>query len=698
MKKDAALQLLRTAVGTSKVNFREGQWEAIDALVNEGQKLLVVQRTGWGKSSVYFVATRILRDRGAGPTIIISPLLALMRNQIEAAERLGISAVTINSSNPNDWESIRKKLVANEVDAILISPERLANETFMTEFLQPVAGSIGLMVVDEAHCISDWGHDFRPDYRRLVSILQQMPPKAPVLGTTATANDRVVEDILTQLGDIAVLRGSLVRESLVLQTIKLPDQASRLAWLAEYIPNLQGTGIIYVLTKRDANLVSRWLQENGIDAQAYFSGIEADGFEDSNSYRMHLETQLLNNELKALVATIALGMGYDKPDLGFVVHYQAPGSIVGYYQQIGRAGRAIDQAFGVLLSGREDTEIHQFFRRSAFPKESDVDDILEILEEHDGLSVPKMETELNLRRGQIQQALKFLSVESPSPVIKEGPKWKRTPVEYALPQERIDRLTNMRESEWEEVRGYIDSKTCLMNYLQEALDDQVSGPCMKCEICSGEEPIPSAVADDMILKAQEFLHHTEMPIKTKVQVPAGAMPIYGFSGNLPQDLRAEEGRVLSRWGDAVYGRWVADDKHNNHFRDELVQAVAEMIEMRWKPQPAPTWLTCVPSLKHHQLVPDFAARLAQALDLPFIPCITKTEHNEAQKAQQNKFHQYHNLDGAFAITDDVEEGSLLLVDDIFDSGCTMTIIAALLRQAESGPVFPVALADAGASG
>ena len=698
MKKDAALQLLRTAVGEPKVEFREGQWEAIDALVNEDRRLLVVQRTGWGKSSVYFVATRILRDRGTGPTIIISPLLALMRNQIEAAERLGISAVAVNSSNQGDWESIKEQLIANEVDAIMISPERLANESFMDEFLQPIAGSIALMVVDEAHCISDWGHDFRPDYRRLVSILKQMPPKAPILGTTATANDRVVEDVLSQLGDIDVLRGSLVRESLILQTIKLPDQASRLAWLSENIPNLPGTGIIYVLTKRDAKLVSRWLQENGIDAEAYFSGIEAEGFEDSNDYRIHLETQLLDNRLKALVATTALGMGYDKPDLGFVVHYQAPGSVVSYYQQVGRAGRAIEQAFGVLLSGREDTEIHRFFRRSAFPKESDVDQILIVLEEHDGLSITMLERELNLRRGQLQKALKFLSVESPSPIIKEGSRWKRTLVEYALPKERIDRLTSLREQEWDEVQGYIDSKSCLMNYLQEALDDEVSGPCMKCEICCGEKPIPASVTDDMILQAQEFLHHTEMPIKTKVQVSAGAMPIYGFSGNLPQNLRAEEGRVLSRWGDAVYGRWVADDKHNNHFRDELVQAVAEMIETRWKLRLTPTWLTCVPSLNHPELVPDFAARLADVLGLPFIPCVTKTVHNEAQKAQQNRFHQYRNLDGAFAVTDDVEEGPVILVDDIFDSGSTMTIIAALLRQANSGPVFPVALADAGNSG
>lgn len=364
-KEDAEV-LLRKAVDNPGARFRKGQWEAIDALVNHRRKLMVVQRTGWGKSSVYFISTRILRDRGTGPTVIVSPLLALMRNQIEAARRLGIHAVTVNSTNADDWPIIKERILSDQVDAMLISPERLSNEAFVEKVLQPVADRVGLLVVDEAHCISDWGHDFRPDYRRLVNVLRQMPPNMPLLGTTATANNRVIEDVRTQLGDVDIQRGSLVRESLVLQTLRLPDQTSRLAWLAQQIPNLPGTGIVYVLTKRDAEQVAAWLQTQGIIARAYHSGVEHEDFEDSNAYRQHLEDRLLHNEVKVLVATTALGMGYDKPDLGFVIHYQAPGSIVSYYQQVGRAGRAIDTAFGVLLSGDEDEDIHEFFAAAPF--------------------------------------------------------------------------------------------------------------------------------------------------------------------------------------------------------------------------------------------------------------------------------------------------------------------------------------------
>jgi len=344
MDRTEAQNLLKQALDNQGAHFRDGQWEAIDALVNQKKKLLVVQRTGWGKSSVYFISTRIVRDQGAGATVIVSPLLALMRNQIEAAERLGIRAVTINSTNRNQWDELEQQVLNNQADAILISPERLANEGFVERVLMPIADKIGLMVVDEAHCISDWGHDFRPDYRRLVSILRNIPPNVPVLGTTATANDRVIEDIQSQLGDIEIQRGTLVRESLALQTIRLPDQAARLAWLAEHVPEMPGTGIIYTLTIRDTEQVAEWLIQNGIIARAYSGSVEHPDFPSSDSYRQHLESQLLNNELKVLVATTALGMGYDKPDLGFVVHYQAPGSIVGYYQQVGRAGRGVCQS------------------------------------------------------------------------------------------------------------------------------------------------------------------------------------------------------------------------------------------------------------------------------------------------------------------------------------------------------------------
>lgn len=695
MQRFDAEVLLKKSVNDPAAEFREGQWEAIDALVNHRRKLMVVQRTGWGKSSVYFISTRILRDRGAGPTVIVSPLLALMRNQIEAAERLGIRAETVNSTNTSDWPEIQDRILADKIDAILISPERLSNETFVEDVLMPVADRIGLLVVDEAHCISDWGHDFRPDYRRLVSVLRQMPPNMPLLGTTATANNRVIEDVKVQLGDIEIQRGPLVRESLALQTLTLPDQASRLAWLAQRVPDLPGTGIIYVLTIRDAEQVAAWLTEQGIDVRAYHSGVEHPDFEDSNAYRQHMEGLLLHNEIKALVATTALGMGYDKPDLGFVIHYQAPGSVVSYYQQVGRAGRAIRTAYGILLAGGEDEDIHEFFRRSAFPDERNVTAILDALAESDGLSLPQLQGKLNLRQGQIDKALKVLSVESPAPVIKDGTRWLRTPVAYQMDHDKIRRLTAQREFEWQEVQDYIASNTCLMAFLRHALDDPETVDCGRCAICRSE-PIVSPDIDRRIAQqAAKFLRHAEVVIPIKKQVAAGAFEQYGFQGNLPAALRAEEGRILSRWRDAGWGGLVADDKQAGHFRDELVEAMAEMIEERWQPQPQPQWVTCVPSRRHPDLVPDFAGRLSNRLRMPFVDAIQKTRDNEPQKNQQNRFHQCRNLDGAFEVLENVGSGPVLLVDDIVDSGWTMTVLAALLRRAGSGPVFPVALASAG---
>ncbi len=694
MDKEVARELLRTAVGDSTADFRDGQWEAINALVNQRQKLLVVQRTGWGKSLVYFIGTRILRDRGAGPTIIISPLLALMRNQIEAAARLGIRAVTINSTNRGDWDAVTRQVLEDQVDAVLISPERLANEAFMESVLQPIAERIGLLVVDEAHCISDWGHDFRPDYRRLVNILRQLPANTPLLGTTATANDRVIADVRAQLGDIHIQRGSLVRKSLILQTLRLPDQAARLAWLAEHIPELPGTGIVYVLTLRDAEQVAAWLNSRGIEARAYHGDVVHPDFPDSNSYRQYLEDLLLRNKIKALVATTALGMGYDKPDLGFVIHYQAPSSVVSYYQQVGRAGRGIDTAYGVLLAGNEDDDIHAYFRQTAFPEEKDVHEVLDALAESDeGLTLNELQARLNLRYKQLEQVLKVLSVETPAPLIKDGSRWRRTPVPYQMDHERIRRLTRQREQEWQEIQAYIDSPTCLMAFLRKALDDPETSECGQCAVCRGHPVVGVSVDQTLAIEATRFLRQAELVFKPKVQVAKDAFPEYGFRGNLPKDLRAEEGRILSRWGDAGWGSLVADDKHGGHFRDELVDAVAEMIRDRWRPSPSPRWVTCVPSRRHPTLVPDFARRLAEKLGLPFLEVIDKVRDNEPQKAQQNRFHQCHNLDGVFRVSGQVPTQPVLLVDDIIDSGWTVTVLAALLRGAGSGPVFPVALAS-----
>jgi ATP-dependent DNA helicase RecQ len=691
LDRSAALALLRRAIGDPKAELRPGQWEAIDGLVNHRKKLLVVQRTGWGKSLIYFISTRVLRDRGQGPTLIVSPLLALMRNQLIAAGRLGIKAVSINSTNRKEWPGLQQAVASGAVDALLISPERLANDQFVAEVLLPVAGRIGLMVVDEAHCISDWGHDFRPDYRRLINILKLMPPNAPVLGTTATANDRVLEDIKGQLGGFEIRRGPLMRESLHLQTLRMEDQGERLAWLARQIPTLPGTGIVYVLTKRDAEQVAGWLRQNGVEACAYYSDVEASGFPDSDTYRRHLEDRLLENKLKVLVATTALGMGYDKPDLGFVVHYQAPGSIVAYYQQVGRAGRAIERANGLVMSGREDEDIHEHFRSHAFPDEAHVTAILNALEAGDGFTVKQLQSGVNLGYGQIEQALKFLSVENPAPVLRQGFKWFRTPVPYRLDHERIRRLTQKRELEWEEVQGYLDTRECLMAYLGRALDDPHAGRCGKCANCCGHPVVPTDIDPGLTRRALLFLRQSELRIEPRKQIPAGALKIYGLSGNLPAELLAEPGRVLCRWGDAGWGRLVKEDKHLGAFRDELVTAVAEMVTLRWQPAPPPRWVTCVPSRRHPRLVHDFAERLAARLDLPFRAAVEKVKDSPPQKDQRNSAYQCRNLDGVFEVKRGIPDSPVLLVDDMVDSRWTVTVVACLLRQAGSGPVFPVAL-------
>jgi ATP-dependent DNA helicase RecQ len=384
-----ALQLLRLGSGLENATFRDGQEEAIRHIVEGRGRLLVVQRTGWGKSFVYFIATKLLREEGHGLALLISPLLSLMRNQLLAARRMGVRAATINSDNLNEWDSIERAIINNEVDILLISPERLANEHFRTQVLSQVAARIAFLVIDEAHCISDWGHDFRPHYRLIERLSRGLPPNLRLLATTATANDRVLDDLRAVLGpQLDILRGDLNRPSLLLQTIRLSTQEERMAWLAEQLPNLPGSGIIYTLTVRDATRLSDWLKSRGINVESY-TGRTGDG-------RDELEQSLLDNKVKALVATTALGMGFDKPDLAFVIHYQTPGSVVAYYQQVGRAGRALESAYGVLLSGQEETDIIDYFIDTAFPTRDEAEQVLNALEEMaSGLSVPELMERLN---------------------------------------------------------------------------------------------------------------------------------------------------------------------------------------------------------------------------------------------------------------------------------------------------------------
>ncbi len=681
---ETAKKLLRTALNNPSAKFRSSQWDCIKALLSK-RRMLVVQRTGWGKSMVYFLVTRMLRDAGYGLTLLISPLLSLMRNQIQAAERIGIRAETINSTNPDEWMTVQEKLLRNEVDILLISPERLANDQFREDILIPVAERIGLFVVDEAHCISDWGHDFRPDYRRIMRILQALPKNIPVLATTATANNRVVNDVAAQLGDLQIERGPLTRRSLKLQNIELPSQASRLAWLAENLPRMKGSGIVYTLTKRDAEGVAEWLRQNGIDARAYHADVVD---------REALEELLLGNQIKALVATVALGMGFDKPDLGFVVHYQRPASVVHYYQQVGRAGRAVDEAYGILLSGHEDEDITDYFIRTAFPPQSNVESVLKALKQsEDGLSVPMIESELNLSRGQIAKTLKYLSVESPSPIIKEGSHWYALPVDYQPDREIIEKLCTLRRAEQEEMRRYMKTGECLMQFLSCALDDPLAEPCGRCAGCYCSPLLSEEIDTELAKTAGIFLKNSHQPIHPRKMWVSGAFPKYGYKGRISPKQMAEQGRALSMWGDVGWGHMVRDGKYRDQrFHDDLIEGCQKMLDV-WSLSPKPTWMTSVPSLTHPNLVPDFGKRLAEKLAIPFVPVVKKALQNRPQKEMQNSYQQAHNLDGAFLVDrHPMPEGAVLLIDDLVDSRWTFTVVAALLRDAGCPAVFPLALA------
>lgn len=682
-----ALELLRIGSGRADATFRDGQEDAIRHIVEGKGRLLVVQKTGWGKSFVYFIATKLLREAGAGPALLISPLLALMRNQIAAAERMGVRAATINSDNQEEWKSVEAKLRRNEVDILLIAPEKLGNDWFNTEVLAGIAGQISLMVIDEAHCISDWGHDFRPHYRLLERIARTLPANLRLLATTATANDRVMEDLVAVLGpNMKVLRGDLNRSSLTLQTMRLPSQAVRLAWIAQQLSSLPGHGIIYTLTIRDANQLADWLKAQGFAVEAY-TGKTGDR-------REELEQALQENKVKALVATTALGMGYDKPDLAFVIHFQMPGSVVAYYQQVGRAGRALESAYGVLLSGDEEEGITDWFIRSAFPTRQEVDDVLGALNEApEGLSIPDLMTCVNMSKGRIEKTITALSLESPAPIAKQGTKWQLTAAE--LGDEfwaRADRLTKLRRAELQQMQEYVSRPFGQhMGFLIDALDGDsstVSPPSLP--------PLSEDVDQLLVREAEEFLCRTSLPIEPRKKWPVGGMPQYGIHTASTIPYQAQPGKALCVWGDAGWGGLVRQGKyHDGHFSDDLVAACVKMIQ-EWNPQPSPTWVTCVPSLRHPELVPNFAQRLAAALGLPFHVVIAKTDARPEQKTMANSTQQARNIDGSLALNGQpIPPGPVLLVDDMVDSRWTLTVSAWLLRKSGSGAVWPMALSQTG---
>lgn len=681
-----ALELLRLGTQDPAATFREHQEDAIQHVVDGYHRLLVVQKTGWGKSSVYFIATKLLREEGAGPVLLISPLLSLMRNQIAAAARMGVRAARFSSDNKDDWDANAAKLHKGEIDIVLSTPEQLTNERFNADVLGPVAAArISLLVIDEAHCISDWGHDFRPHYRLIQRRMATLPRNVRVLATTATANNRVLADLEMVLGPgLKVSRGDLSRPSLFLQTIVLPSQAERLAWLAEQVGTLAGHGIIYTLTVRDAEQVAAWLKQRGLNVQAYHSELAP--------ARSHaLEDALLANHVKALVSTTKLGMGFDKPDLAFVIHYQTPGSVVHYYQQVGRAGRALTAAYGVLLSGQEEIKITDYFRDKAFPSRDEVAQLFGALEAApNGLSIYELMERVNLSFGRIEKALFLLSLESVPPVVKQGRKWTLTvaPINDAFWQ-RAEAITALRRAEQEQMQQYVRLASGHMEFLIRALDGDPGAfqpPALP--------PLPTTAGTTLVQEAVAFLQRSNLPLVPRQQWPVGGLPPGEEKRKIPENNRAQPGKVLCVWGDAGWGALIRDGKYRDgRFAEALVEACVKLVR-QWSPQPAPVWVTCIPSRSHPNLVPDFARRLAAALNLRFDDALEKTGDRPPQKEMENSCQQARNVHGLFSVkTSPLPAGPVLLVDDMVDSGWTLTVAAYVLTSHGSGVVYPLALAS-----
>ncbi|HEY8527296.1 MAG TPA: RecQ family ATP-dependent DNA helicase [Acidimicrobiales bacterium] len=675
-----ALARLRALTADDGAGFRAGQLEAIRDLVVDRARVLCVQRTGWGKSAVYFVATALLREAGAGPTLIVSPLLALMRNQIAAAERLGLRAHTVNSTNRDEWDAIRERLAADTVDLLLISPERLNNPKFREAMLPLFARSVGLLVIDEAHCISDWGHDFRPDYRRVKDMLDALPPDVAVLGTTATANQRVVADVSEQLTapggpELRTYRGSLARTSLRLEALELPQPAQRLAWLVQHLPTLPGSGIVYTLTKRDAEQVATFLDANGIAAAPY-SG------EQDPADRVATETRLLDNQLKAVVATSALGMGYDKADLTFVVHYQAPGSVVSYYQQVGRAGRGVEHAEIVLLRGGEDRRIQDFFIEQAFPSRDRFEAVLRELDAagDTGLTTRQLMGQVNLGMGRIEAMLKILDVDGA--VRREGSRWALVPgARWEYDADRYAQVTALRRAEQQAMAAFGRDGRCLMRTLQEELDDPEATDCGRCSVCAGPR-YDGPLDEELVEQAARFLRSRPVEIEAKKMAPDPE----GTMRKIPEDARVDRGWSLARFGDGGWWPAVARGLETGEFEDDLVRALADAVRAV-----GPGWITSVPSTSLGGTLVELGKRVAAELDVPYLDLVTRREARPPQREMANAVQQAANVRGAFAVTGAPPATTGVLLDDRRHSGWTLAMVGGLLRRAGAPRVVPLVL-------
>ena len=688
-----AARVLRELAGPTAV-LRPDQLVAAEALVCEGRRVLCVQATGWGKSAVYWIVAAALRGAGSGPVLVISPLLALMRDQVAAAKRAGLRAVTLNSANVDDWAAIEKQLTDDEVDVLLTSPERLASARFAESVLPSLLDRLGMLVIDEAHCVSDWGFDFRPDYQRLTRLLTSTRPDLPVLATTATANDRVTRDVAQQLAagsaaEPVVLRGTLARRSLQLGVVPGLSALQRYAWVAAALDRLAGSGIVYVLTVADTVRLADFLTSRGHAVAAYSGQLDT-------AERERIEDQLQRNEIKAVVSTSALGMGYDKPDLAFCLHVGSPASPVAYYQQVGRAGRALDTAVAVLLPAETDDRVWAYFADASTPDPALAATVLAVLTEaSQPLSLPKLEDATGSRRGRLEALLKILAVDSA--VRRAGSGWQVTGEPWVFDAERYAALTAVRATEAGIMRRYAAGGGCLMSFLRLSLDDPHAGvPCGVCSVCTGVLPagLPFSPSASEVETARTFARGIDVVIEPRKLWPAGALDRTGAARKGRIGAALSEGRALAfaddpGWADRVV-RLTDEHAPDAELPADVAAGIVDLLARWARDWPArPTAVVAIPSRTHPVLIGSLAHHIAAVGRLDRIDALELQGPRPTSGVASRQ--RVAAVTASLVPASRVPAGPILLVDDAYSSGWTMTVAGSLLEELGATAVYPLVL-------
>lgn len=662
-------RLLREQFGLQK--FHPEQRSIIEHLV-QGKRVLAIQRTGWGKSLCYQLTSFYYPHM----TLVFSPLKALMRDQCQRCNEIYHipSALVSSDFSPEENDETLKKATEGKIKILYIAPERLDNPSWQTYVLQM---NISMVIVDEAHCISTWGHDFRPHYRRIVTLLSGLPDNVPVLALTATANRRVEQDIKQQVGINAIVkRGSMLRPNLHLNVIHCDGDREKLAYLAVHIPRWRGSGIIYTGTQNSAEMVAAFLQQQGVKAEYYHAGRE-------DSERQLIEQGLMTNQYKVICSTNALGMGIDKPDIRFVVHYHIPASPIHYYQEIGRSGRDGKDSICVLLYDAEDLNIQHHFIQGAKPSGQQYEKVLTLIRsDPQGWRLNDLLLDTGFSRNALQNILvdledqgllQRMKLDGKTTLYRSG---NLGEIDVTL----YESVRVQKELELADMEKYAQKDDCLMDYLASYLGDNSGTCCGTCGNCNPQSwislPIPQSISANVV----NFLERI-------------FLPRIGKRGNIKQPVH-EAGWALSYHGNTRIGKLVRASKYEGAgpFAEELVDRAVEVIRTRY-PVVELEAVISIPPTKSGNLVEDFARRVAGKLGLPYMSVLIKQRTTQEQKVCTNALQKKKNVKGAFVISDfsQMMGRTFLMIDDIYDSGYMLREVGVTLMQAGARAVYPLTI-------